>query len=113
MQISFFGSIVLVAVVGVSLALAGCTPARIESRVTELETQISTLTTALLINQFFDAPELWELVWGDAGVCQNECRDVLDAALLDCGEDPDCITTALDDAKTCLVRCAQFRRKSH
>ena len=108
MRNSFFGSIVLVAVVGVSLAPAGCTSARIESRVTELETQISTLATALLINRFFHAPEFWELVWADAGACQIECRDALDAALLKCGEDADCIAKALDDAKTCLVRCAQF-----
>ena len=127
MRISSSCSIVWTAVLSASLALAGCNQnnAAIELRVTELETQvesqqrkIATLATALTIarasvfdpplQQFFDAPEFWQLVFVDEGACHNGCYDAYVSQVTSCGDDKECQLKAAQETIACHEQCGDL-----
>jgi hypothetical protein len=61
------------------------------------------------LRRFFDAPEFWELVYEDVGLCHHNCYQAFTAALEACQqEDPiddACLIEAADEVVACHDAC--------
>ncbi len=107
------------------LAFTGCeknNDSELETRIIKLEEQankqdkkIKLLTSAVTrssasvfdppLKQFFDAPEFWEIVYEDKGVCHNNCYQQYKQELKACNGDKQCENEAAIKTVACHKKC--------
>jgi hypothetical protein len=112
-------------IVFVLLALSGCaqydTPSlkarivKLESQVQGQEKKIKMLARAATasrtsvfddpLQQFFGAPEFWEVVYVDKGSCFKTCYEGYKARIRECKGDKACEIKALVDYIKCQEKC--------
>ena len=108
-----------------SAAISGCKQDNVkalEAKIVELENQnhaqtrqieylagAATLGKASVfdtsLQQFFNSPEFWEVVYEDKGVCHAQCHLAFRQAIAACNGDKTCESTAAAEHIACRIDC--------
>jgi hypothetical protein len=87
--------------------------AELEDQLKRQDTKIKVLGVALSLvspfadplDNFFNAPEFWEVVYEDPGACVNRCYKRYKAEVDACNGDEDCELAAVRDYLSCNESC--------